>query len=424
MGNSSSSESTEPVQLTQPGYNPNRPELPKPLPRPKKKESTPQEKLHQLLRANHASYAVLYHDREYHNHMPHLLGSAYLLGAEIYQLMELYEDYSSKLESWKEDSPQEVTHFDWREFYGQREFQRGYRDYFDDLVVDASFEWKKIVSKLLLDSKGALLHALISDLAHPLIHLAYAYELNSAEVATEALTLDATCYDSSALLIKGFVKAYENLSIAERAETLEKDPLKVLQLIKDSPEITATPISTLGPFDTSDEALDSSSAALLAFATRLDFSDFQKTFERIFHATSLLVTASHESDKYEVDFALLHTLTAAHAVQVILPHLPKAQKTELVISLWIFVVLTYIRGGRPAIDVEKIWSYEGVPKENRNWEYISQHALSADMRFDAHYLKVIRALKTLYETSHIADDPSIYLLQAAQFAFEVRKFEK
>lgn len=31
---------------------------------------------------------------------------------------------------------------------------------------------------------------------------------------------------------------------------------------------------------------------------------------------------------------------------------------------------------------------------------------------------VIRALKTLYETSTIAHDPSLYMLQATQFALE------
>ncbi|KAK9379035.1 uncharacterized protein V2V93DRAFT_374818 [Kockiozyma suomiensis] len=419
MGNSNSAESaaSEPGQFTTPGSNINRPELPKPLPRPPKKGATPHEKLHQLLRANHATYSVLYHNRIYHNHMPHLLGSAYLLGAEVYQLIELYEHYSKELDGWKEDSPQEVTHFDWRDFYGKKEYQRGYRDFFDDLVVDASFEWKRVISKFLLDDDATLLLGLSGGLAHPLIHLAYAYELNSAEVATEALTLDTTCFRPSSSFVRDFVNIYENMSITDRAEKLEKDPLKVLQIIRESTDISNAPISSAGALGASDDVLEQSKDAILALAVRLDFSDFQKTAQRIFHSTSLLATASHKPEKYNVDFVLLHTLTAAHAVQVILPYLPKKHKTQLVIELWLFVVITYISGQRPVIDEERIWSYE-VEKENKSWDFIIRHAFSSEMRFDAHYLKVIRALKTLYETSTIAHDPSLYMLQATQFALE------
>jgi hypothetical protein len=49
-----------------------------------------------------------------------LLGSAYLLGANAKQLVDLYESESKILEPWKEDSPAEVTADDWRNFYGQR----------------------------------------------------------------------------------------------------------------------------------------------------------------------------------------------------------------------------------------------------------------------------------------------------------------
>lgn len=198
---------------------------------------------------------------------------------------------------------------------------------------------------------------------------------------------------------------YENMSITDRAEKLEKDPLKVLQIIRESTDISNAPISSAGALGASDDVLEQSKDAILALAVRLDFSgmistkfvlenelianfckDFQKTAQRIFHSTSLLATASHKPEKYNVDFVLLHTLTAAHAVQVILPYLPKKHKTQLVIELWLFVVITYISGQRPVIDEERIWSYE-VEKENKSWDFIIRHAFSSEMRFDAHYLK-------------------------------------
>jgi hypothetical protein len=67
-------------------------------------------------------------------------------------------------------------------------------------VVRSNYDWKRVVQRYVIEGDEPLLTGMISggivsvqlrltDLAcHPLIHLAYAYELNNVEVATEGLS--------------------------------------------------------------------------------------------------------------------------------------------------------------------------------------------------------------------------------------------
>ena len=91
--------------------------------------------LKHLLKLNHVTFSICYHNLQYHNHMPHvsiiakrsnairsltamqILGSAYILGAGSGHLNEIYEAESKELDVWV-DSPGEVSRHDWKDFLG------------------------------------------------------------------------------------------------------------------------------------------------------------------------------------------------------------------------------------------------------------------------------------------------------------------
>ncbi|KAK9451287.1 uncharacterized protein V1518DRAFT_370190 [Limtongia smithiae] len=381
----------------------------------------PYTKLHQLLRANHATFAVLYNDRRFHNHVPHALGSAYMLGASAQQLVDLYEHITADLEEWKEDTPAEVTADDWRNFYGQREYQRGYRDYFDDEVVDASYDWKKIVNKYLLADETTLLNGLFGGLAHPLIHTAYAYELNSAEIATEALTLAATNYPPYTHLIELYLQNYDGLKSPQAVKYWEKDPLVLLKDIRDAPELDSISIEKCNNLDVAHIA-EEFEEQIVGYFFRLDTSDLDAAIYRLFHTSSLLLTATHNTGNYQFDFVLVHTLTAAHATHVLGSRLADKHKVSIVAELWLFIILAYICAQRPAVHESRVRNYDAILEENRNWQFLSELALSGKMKFNEHYLKAIRALKTLYEMCPDPEQKDLYLLEGALFANEAKGF--
>lgn len=84
--------------------------------RPEKRART----LKHLLKANHINHSIIYNHLRFHNHTPHILGSAYILGAEADELTYIYEEESRNLEPWR-DSPGEIAKHDWRDFLGKRE---------------------------------------------------------------------------------------------------------------------------------------------------------------------------------------------------------------------------------------------------------------------------------------------------------------
>lgn len=118
--------------------------------------------LKHLIKANHVNHAVIYHSLQYHNHMPHLLGSAYLLGANTDQLQTIYDEESKELEGWQ-DSPAEVTDSDWRDFLGDKKYQRAYVDFYEDeLALKFNYDWKKVADEYLFGGKEPLINGVIA----------------------------------------------------------------------------------------------------------------------------------------------------------------------------------------------------------------------------------------------------------------------
>jgi hypothetical protein len=118
--------------------------------------------LKHLLKANHINHSILYHNLQFHNHLPHLLGSAYILGANGDQLQKIYDDESKSLEGWK-DSPAEITDADWREFLGNKNYQRAYVDFFEDeLALKFDYDWKKVAEEYLFTGKQPLINGVIA----------------------------------------------------------------------------------------------------------------------------------------------------------------------------------------------------------------------------------------------------------------------
>jgi len=117
--------------------------------------------LKHLLKANHVNYSVVYHNLQYDNHNPHILCSAYLLGADQEHLNHIYDEQIKPLESWR-PSPAELNDLDWRDFLGDKNYQRAYLDYFEDkLAMEFSYDWKKVVEHFMFEGDQPLYHGLI-----------------------------------------------------------------------------------------------------------------------------------------------------------------------------------------------------------------------------------------------------------------------
>ncbi|KAJ9616106.1 uncharacterized protein PV06_06566 [Exophiala oligosperma] len=348
-------------------------------------------RLKHLVKLNHATYSILYHSLRFHNHTPHILGSAYLFDGSADHLNNVYEDVSThdNLEHW-EDSPSEIAAHDYRDYLGQRNYQRAFVDFFEDQLVLQGYDWKSVVEKYLFDrgpksSPNAypMFNCLTSGLGHPLIHLGYAYELNSREIAMEALGLAATCYNPV------LAKLLETKPASGRTHSTN-DIFEIFERVHADKRLDHA-------FDGhGDDKLDhlwtdpELVSILLEHWSGWNITDPTRDFAQ----SQALAVALHTSVASSVgghgyDFLLVHLLTTSHAVRILIPFFEAEHHLPLVREWFLIALSIYITQNRPPIKKENVTSYD---LKGRDWGFVTHKALEGDHRYDAHFVKACRAM--------------------------------
>ncbi|KAF2085698.1 hypothetical protein K490DRAFT_46313 [Saccharata proteae CBS 121410] len=363
--------------------------------------------LKHLIRANHANHSIIYHNLQFHNHTPHILGSAYILGDTHEHLGEIYDRESEELEPWH-DSPNEIAKHDWRDFLGKREYQRAFVDFFEDQLVLYSYDWRAMLHDYLFEGKEPLINSMIvGGLAHSLIHLGYAFELSSRTVAMEALGL-AACFHND---LHKYLDNPSYIMPSPNPTTSLLDLLSRVASDKRFDNLFEHPGS-----DNIDPLFEKHEAAVLEFWNAWNLKEPKKQFEESQRAAVGLLHARHQAqdqDKGQYDFFIVHLLTGSHAVRILLPLIPVKFHVGLVRQWWLFTIAVYIAQLRPVVDLDAIEAYD---LNGRGWEYVVDKALKGPYSLDAHYVKACRAMKEAAETW--GDETSFYLKAAVKFATE------
>ncbi|KAH0841586.1 hypothetical protein AYO21_01179 [Fonsecaea monophora] len=381
--------------------------------------------LKHLLKLNHVNFSILYNHLRFHNHTPHILGSAYLLSSSADHLHAVYEDAATNEghEHWV-DSPSEIAPHDYRDYLGKREYQRAFVDFFEDQVVLAGYDWKRVVEQFLFERGGAkkgepnaepIFNCLTAGLGHPLIHLGYAYELNSREVAMEALGLAATCYDEK--LAKLFATATSTAQTANSPSYSTNNLFEVFDRLHNDSRLDGV-FDHYGGDNLTHLLSDPSLTSILLEHFRAwqivnptkDFAQSQAL------ATALLIASGPSVGGHGWDFFLVHLLTTSHAVRILIPFLDPQHHLPLV-KEWLLIALAiYIAQLRPLIRTANI---ADVDLQGRDWDFVTRQAVDSKWKFDAHFVKACRAMREAERVwgGH-GDDDRYYLKAAVKFSSE------
>ncbi|PTB67036.1 hypothetical protein BBK36DRAFT_1135244 [Trichoderma citrinoviride] len=340
--------------------------------------------LKHLLKANHANYAILFNNLRFDNHNVHILSSAYLLGANENQLHDIYNDEIQDLVPW-EPSPSELIDEDWRDFLGDKRYQRAFLDYFEDkLAMEFAYDWKQEMQHFLFSGEEPLFHGLIGGLGHPLIHLGYAYEVDSREVAMEALALTCVQYNF-------FHKYLDNRAYTRPSPLKSKAPLDLLTQLSKDDRFGKAP-EDLGDLE---EFLEKNESPFLEYWNGWDVDDDpKKQFELSQEAAVALLVATVPPGTHAYDFFIVHLLTTSHAVRILLPFVPPKHHVTLVREWWLLVLAMFIVRGRPLPDPDNVES----DLKGKNWKYVADKALNSAWSKDAHFVKAVRAMKEAART--------------------------
>ncbi|KAH9908734.1 cell cycle checkpoint protein RAD17 [Xylariomycetidae sp. FL2044] len=357
--------------------------------------------LKHLLRANHVNHSIVYHHLQFDNHMPHILCSAYLLGADDKQLHKIYAAEAEELEPW-EPSPAEVVQEDWRDFLGDKRYQRAYVDFFEDAsAVKYRFDWKKVVDEYMFGGSRPLANGLIGGLGHPLIHLGYAYEMDNKEIAMEALGLAAVQYN--------FLHKYiDDSSYSKPSSFTSTSPLELLEKMSNDERLKdmfkQPGLDNLEPLFEKHEDL------VLEYWNAWTLDDPVKQFQDSQEAAVALLVATVPPGTHAYNFFVVHLLTTSHAVRILLPFIPAKFHISLVREWWLLTIAVYISELCPKIDPDYIRPGDVAGKQ---WNYVEEKALNGSYATDAHFVKAIRAMKEAARTW--GDVHEHYLAAAVRF---------
>ncbi|KAF2013102.1 hypothetical protein BU24DRAFT_349713 [Aaosphaeria arxii CBS 175.79] len=358
--------------------------------------------LKHLIKANHANHSVIYHELRFHNHTPHILGSAYILGATREHLIEIYEKEAEELEPWH-DSPGEISQDDWRKFLGKREYQRAFVDFFEDQLVLRKYDWKALLNEYLFEGEEPLINGLISGLGHPLIHLGYAYELDSRTVAIEALAL-GTCFYSS------LHKYIDDPSYTKPSPVHYSSLYDILKKVKEDARFDGLYDHRSGDIS---KLLEEREGVFLEYWNAWELTNPTEQFRYSQEAAVAILIGTEPPEQTKFDFFLCHLLTSSHAVRILLPLIPAKHHINLVRQWWLFTLAVYIAQTRPEIKRDVISNYDLA---GRDWKFVVDKALHSGHSLDAHFTKALRSMQVASDTW--GDESQYYLKAAVKFANE------
>ncbi|KAK9860788.1 hypothetical protein MYU51_006055 [Penicillium brevicompactum] len=346
----------------------------------------PARALKHLLKLDHVENG-LFDRRQLPSQMSHLLSSSFLQGADANDLGRIYESQMSEVVKWK-DSPAELTTLDWHSHLGCREFDRAFVDFFEDELTRLDYDWKQVVNEYLFQGQEPVFDSIMASLGLPLIHLAYAFEMNSREIGMEALGLAATCHSET------YTSLATSTHSTQESTYQQRSLFDILDRVGDDQSFDGL-FPTAGS-DNLETLLTSPNTALLdhwgAWKIENPLEQFRESQQL---AVALLIGTSEGDSSGYYDWFFAMVLASSHAVRVMLPMIPAQFQIPLVRQWWLNALAIYISQLRPEIKLDRIRHYDSKEKD---WEWVAQQAVTGAFSTDASFVQTTRVLKAQAET--------------------------
>jgi hypothetical protein len=209
---------------------------------------------------------------------------------------------------------------------------------------------------------------------HPLIHLGYAFEMDSKELAMEALGLASIGYGM-------FHKYLDNPAYTKPSKRHPRTPLDLLKELTEDKRLDEAPLDPT--IDDMEHVLEQHEQVILEYWNAWEIDDATKQFQLSQEAAVALVIATVRPGTHSYNFIMLHLLTTSHAVRILLPFFPEQHHVTLVREWWLMAITVYIAKGRPKIDPDNLEQ----DLKGKHWTYVEDKGLHSEWSTDAHYVK-------------------------------------
>jgi len=238
----------------------------------------------------------------------------------------------------------------------------------------------------------------------PLIHLAYAYEVSSPVVATEALAHVAVCYDD--------VRKYsEDASYADAEPLYRSDStMEILEKLRSDKRLDN--VFVKAGEQNLEAIFRDHETTLLEHWKAWTITDPVKQFQES-QDTAVALFACAKSGKYGRYF--FQVLATSHALRVLLPLIPSEFHLPLLRQWLLLTIAIYVSELRPEIDLGEVKNYD---VKGRDWDWAAQEALRGPHSTNPLFVQGIYALRGIAQTW--SDSKEFYLQAAVKFADEFK----
>ena len=234
---------------------------------------------------------------------------------------------------------------------------------------------------------------------HPLIHLGYAFEMDSKEIAMEALTLSAVQYNF-------FHKYLDDPSYTKPSPLEANSPLDLLIQMSKDKRFDKVPAPELGDLESVFEKHES---LILEYWNGWTLDDPVKQFELSQEAAVALLVATVRPGTHAYNFLIVHLLTTSHAVRTLLSFIPEKHHIALVREWWLLVIAIFMVKARPMPDPDNVEK----DLKGKHWTYVEDKALTSPWATEAHYVKGKQHCQSLSEPQH---SPSVIAIRSMREA--------
>lgn len=216
-----------------------------------------------------------------------------------------------------------------------------------------------------------------TTVGHPIIHLAYAYDFECREIASEGLSLLCTDYSDFHSFMddpQPDTSTYKTTSLAEVLERVYHDSR--------FDNVTPNPgIVEMG------KVMEAQGPAVIEHWNAWKVTDqLLQQLEHICDLGTLLALTTFDHDK-EFDF-FLHMMTVAHGLRSMWLHIPENRRAAMLRECGLLVISMYVCQHRPSIRSDRITD---VQLGGRDWEWVRRTASAHPAKFDVHFYKAVRA---------------------------------
>ncbi|XBQ90598.1 hypothetical protein V6000_006152 [Aspergillus fumigatus] len=369
------------------------------------------QKLRSLLEQGHVTVAPL-RDPELilHSHLPHLLGSAYALGADSDQLTRTYEHEITQLVPIARGfiRGEAISKENWRDFLTRKEYTMAYQDFFDNEVKEKQGDWGKVLEEYLYSGTEPLVNGCTGGCNGSPVHPSRlrvqvpqqrgrgASPQSGAEYNAMHTVLDQAPPDTS---------KYKTTSLAEVFEKVRQDPR--LDDLFSEPGIANLHVLSQ----------EQNIAVVLEHWNAWEITDLVAQFEECCDL-AVVLALSNGNRRDSFDFFNAHIMTVAHALRVLWHYVPTDRRASILKQYALFGIMTYICQLRPRFSLDWI---DAVEVDGRDWNWVVETALAHKWALDAHFFKVVRAPKVFQETFGRKDD--FYLKAAIKYVTEFAGWE-